>query len=272
MNPMKVPPAMTEAAAQVRDLLRDAMLMPRRWGAEGLGTARIEERFFEIQPARLRLSHGALCDRRHWYERHEPETSLPADGSTRIKFAFGDTLEALMLSSFGGHLEQLNGPWRLDPEWAQRALARTVCGEEVRGHPDGLLTWDGMPYAIIDSKNTAIWSWKRWEDGRRPDATWGYRHQAANYIAASGDPRIRGFLWLTGVLDNNNIKEYGVGWMTAEELAPYAADAERTYSIAITSTVPPLPVVPGRDAVPCRSKQSVYCRHYDHCIKDPRNV
>lgn len=270
MHTMNEMPEMRVAAAEIERLLRESMIEPRPWGAGGLGTERIQTRFFSSQGEGLRLSHGSICDRRLWYARHEPVAAVTADGATKMKFAFGDTFESLMLSALGGHLEHSKGPWRLDPVWAQKELAVVVEGEEILGHPDGMLTFNGAPYAIVDAKSTTIWSWKKWEELRKPDPVWGYRRQAGDYVYASGVPNLAGFMWLVGIMDNNNINDYRVGWMTKGELLADATAARDSFTTAIVNLTPPRPVCLGRDGVPCRGKTTVYCRFYDHCIKDRR--
>lgn len=269
-------PEMNAAAQELQVLLMDAMKSPTPWSLDTLGTERIYRRFFETQEHRLRLSFGSVCDRRLWYCEHEPAKGVAADGGARIKFAFGDLVEALVLSSLAGHMEKIKSHWQFDPEWTQPSLFLPIHDEAgtplkgITGSPDGLLTYKGAPYALIDSKGTTVWSWKKWDQYRVPDPMFGYRHQAANYTFAEDVPDIMGFIWLVSILDNNNIKDYGVGWMTKRELQPYADDAHNRFARAITLTSPPPPCVADRNEPPCRAKTTIYCPFHEHCVKDAR--
>jgi hypothetical protein len=268
-----------QAAAEIKSLMAEALLVPRPWSAMPLDSMMADagRAFFETQKKGLRLSYGADCDRQRWYEDHEPEKASLIDGQTRLKFSFGYCFERLLLSSLGGYLEMIQGPWMLDAEWAQKEITLDVGGRKIPGHPDGLLLYQGKPAFIMDPKMTTASMWKGWEEGRMPDAMWGYRHQAANYLRAAEAiirARLKGMLWLVGVVaayKPTQLESVEVGWMTEEELRPWGARADAGYRAGMGSRIP-LPVNQMRDATPCCGKggKPSYCGFHDHCRKDQR--
>ena len=225
--------------------------------------------FFEDTPPRLRLSFGARCARQRWYDHNEPENAVKRDGM-RMRHAMGQLFEDIMRIAM---IEKMPAPWTLDNSWEQKL----VRAWGVEGHTDTMLCYEGVPFAVADWKHTMSYVWKHWEDGRKPDPKWGYRHQADGYIQGARNLGIEleGAVWVVGLMDKPN-EMYG-GWMTTEELAPWGYEAETMFIQARDPNIIPPPCHPNRDASPCCAWQSKrdgrrtkYCSHLEWCEQDSR--
>jgi len=223
----------------------------------------IWHRFMSTQEPRLRLSFGALCARQRWFENNMPDAAEPV-GKERLMFSMGDLFETLSLPLLKAEIESLpNTNWRLDLNDGDH---KTVYLRGYAGHTDAQLYWRDNPYAIIDTKYTSKWVHKNWEDGRKPDPKWGYRHQAANYIGAYREEgeNFKGFIWLCGLREFN---DFGNGWMTAEELKPYEEEALAMFKQAESSKMP-APCAGFPNATPCAGKTKTYCKFYKACAQE----
>ena len=231
--------------------------------------------FYGDDSPRLRMSFGSVCPRRLWLLRNDPAPGTEVEWETRMKWALGHAFEQLLLLTLRTYLEKQGKdcPWRLDSRGVQKTLTMVVDGEVIEGHTDALVTWNGEPYAIADSKNTTAYSWKRWVDGRMPDEVWGYREQAANYTFSAEREflaTMAGFIWLVGISGFNGYEGLESGWMDRHELIPYGAQADDYFRMALNARKIPLPVHPNRDDVPCRSaKGKAYCDQIEKCMKHP---
>jgi hypothetical protein len=124
----------------------------------------------------LRFSNvGTNCDRKLWYHVNRTELSEPLHPNTRIKFLYGDILEALLL------------------ELAQCA-GHTVTGTQtelvvggIKGHRDAVI--DGM---VVDCKSASTYSFNKFKSHLRPeDDAFGYLWQLRSYLYASrSDPSV----------------------------------------------------------------------------------
>jgi hypothetical protein len=134
---------------------------------------RTEERKFEPT---LRMSNlGAQCLRKLWYQLNTPELSEKLDGKTRLKFLYGDIIEALVL-------------------FLAEAAGHEVVGTQdeleingVKGHRDAII--DGV---LVDVKSASSFGFKKFE-GHQLEGTdpFGYLDQINAYLFASkDDPRI----------------------------------------------------------------------------------
>lgn len=150
----------------------------------------------------LRLSNlGTECDRKLWYSINTPKDGEPLSPATRIKFLYGDILEALLLflAKEAGHLV----------EGEQDDLS--VNG--VAGHRDAVI--DGR---LVDVKSASTYSFKKFEgNGLRGDDPFGYLTQLGAYLAGSaGDNRVRdrdlaSFLVIDKTLGNITLDTYAFG-------------------------------------------------------------
>lgn len=117
----------------------------------------------------LRLSNlGTNCNRRLWLEIHRPETVEKLPPNVRLKFLYGDIIEALVLflAKLAGH---------------------EVTGEQdqlevngVKGHRDAVI--NGM---TVDVKSASSYSFKKFFNGLKPkDDSFGYLTQLGAYLEA----------------------------------------------------------------------------------------
>lgn len=219
--------------------------------------------FLLRQPERLRLSYGSNCVRRLWYAHHQPEQAEAKDGYARFKFLQASVTERLLLAQLR---EALDGfPISVGPPSNGQQLL-TLDG--VRGHPDQVLYCDGQPLALLEVKDTTEWSWKKWERGRLPDPIWGYRHQAANYLAAfrQAGTALAGVLWPCRVEERSSRGfRFECGWATAAELLPYETEARANFAAIPAMPAPPARPYPSPTTVPCGTDHKAYCPFRDHC-------
>lgn len=227
----------------------------------------------EEQPSRLRLSHGKDCARCQWFAHHHPEKEEPR-GVERVSHTMGHIWEAISLGALDYALKD-HPDFSFERDWMQKELE---CPDypDIRGHCDGAIYWRGEPWAIVDPKFTKFFAHKWWfprldkgEEpshlkGRIPPETWGYRHQAGNYLAASKLP-FKGFIWVVGFKDSEKLS---LGWADADEVLPYHSRAVRDYEAAMSPNIPP-PIHPGRDDAPCKDSRykKIYCGFYKHCLE-----
>ena len=150
----------------------------------------------------LRLSNlGTPCERKLWYTINTPDDGESLRPATRIKFLFGDILEALLL-------------------FLAKEAGHTVTGEQdevtvngVVGHRDAII--DGR---LVDVKSASTYSYRKFQDnGLRGDDPFGYLSQLGSYLAASsGDDRVRdrdvaSFLVIDKTLGNITLDTYAFG-------------------------------------------------------------
>lgn len=273
--PKKQAPTLATAIPEITRLWKDAIRkgnLQDDWDLAGLFRDAASS-YNEGTPSRLRLSHGKACARCHWYEHHHPELEKPR-GTERVSHLMGHIWEAIALGALDYALAE-HPTFSFERDWMQKELILPEY-PSIKGHCDGAIYWNGEPWAIVDPKYTKFfahhWWFPRLEKGeepshlkgRIPPETWGYRHQAGNYLAASGLP-FKGFIWAVGFKDSEKLS---LGWADAEELLPYNKRAIADYTAAMGNKIPP-PVHPLRDAAPCMDKRSkkVYCNFYTTCLE-----
>ena len=218
-------------------------------------------RLMEKKEHKLRLSYGSRCARRLWYTHHKPEAAS-AVGPERVTFSMGDLWEVIAFWAVYGGLKHMNSKLQLDPESNQREV--DLLG--IKGHIDGLLTYEGEPTFLLDFKQTSKWVHRKWIQGRVPDPIWGYPMQAANYIEAmrSEGCDLKGFIWAAHLKD---VGGYETGWATTEELAPYLKESATNLARALMDT-PPARAGAHPHGTPCRGKARIYCPFYETCSND----
>lgn len=120
----------------------------------------------------LRLSNlGTICKRKLWFDVNTPEIGDPLTPDARIKFLFGDILEAMLLflAKVAGH------------EVKDRQKEVTLYG--VKGHIDG--TVDAV---LVDVKSASSYSFNKFREGlSEATDSFGYRTQLDAYMHASGN-------------------------------------------------------------------------------------
>ena len=120
----------------------------------------------------LRMSNlGTKCDRKLWYSVNTPNDGETLPVEARIKFAYGDILEQLLLflAVEAGH----------SVEGTQTEL--NLAG--IKGHRDAII--DGV---LIDVKSASTYSFNKFKKHLKPeDDGFGYLTQLNSYYQASED-------------------------------------------------------------------------------------
>ena len=157
----------------------------------------------------LRMSNiGNPCVRRLWYYVNKKGALIPEDPSLKMKFLYGDILEAILinLAIAAGH--KVEG--RQDECFV----------EGIKGHRDCII--DGV---LIDVKSASSFSFQKFKKGTlRSDDPFGYIRQLGGYLkAAQDDPLVvekkkAGFL----VID----KTLGHITLDMHDLSPEVKDME----------------------------------------------
>lgn len=124
----------------------------------------------------LRFSNvGTDCDRKLYYSINQSTLGEPLPPSTRIKFLFGDILEALLL-------------------FLAKTSGHTVSGQQgtmefegLKGSRDAVI--DGT---LVDVKSASTFSFRKFEEGLNDtNDAFGYRDQLGLYLEASqNDPLV----------------------------------------------------------------------------------
>lgn len=123
---------------------------------------------------------GTPCLRKLWYNLNEPESALPLDGNTRIKFLYGDMLEGLVIS-----LAKVAGHDVTNEQ--ERVVIHRDDGWTISGRIDCDI--DGV---TVDVKSTTKFGVRKFEDGLKDDP-FGYASQLAGYGVAKNTENL-GFL------------------------------------------------------------------------------
>lgn len=130
---------------------------------------RMAERRDEHVPT-LRMSNLGKPDRQLWYDINGSGTVEDFPPNVRIKFLYGDILEALLLflAAEAGHKVQ------------QTQVEVVVDG--IVGHNDAVI--DGV---VVDVKSASTYAFKKFKDGTlREDDPFGYMEQLAGYSTGLG--------------------------------------------------------------------------------------
>lgn len=132
----------------------------------------LDSRLTQEQKERSYLSLSAVggnCQRKLWYRINQPNSTEGVTSSDKLKFLYGDLLEAFILE-------------------AAKAAGHTVVGQQdelkvgqVKGHRDAVI--DGM---LIDVKTASPFSFKKFKmGGLIEDDPFGYIAQLSSYLHAS---------------------------------------------------------------------------------------
>jgi len=189
--------------------------------ADGFGNVLsriIQQRLGEARTAgrTLRLSNlGTKCRRKLWYDINRPELGETLSPATRLKFLFGDIIEALVL-----FLARVSGHEVTD-EQKETVLHGVV------GHIDAKV--DGT---VVDVKSSSSMSFKKFESGLTPDTDdFGYLTQLSSYIQAE-DGKVGAFLAVDKQHGHITIDEHT---FTKEITPEYVEDIKATLAGGIPS-------------------------------------
>ena len=119
----------------------------------------------------LRMSQIGKPDRQLWYDMQQGVEPVEIDGQTRLKFLYGEILEALLvlLAEVAGH------------EVTEQQKEVDVLG--VKGHKDGRI--DGV---LMDIKSASPYAFKKFKEGTlHTDDPFGYIAQISGYAEADKD-------------------------------------------------------------------------------------
>jgi hypothetical protein len=120
----------------------------------------------------LRMSNiGQPCERKLWYELHNPELAEELRAETYLKFLYGDLTELmiLFLVELAGHKVE--------------GLQQEQDIEGIKGHWDCII--DGR---IFDIKSASSFSFKKFKGGKlKEDDPFGYIPQLQSYLQAGQD-------------------------------------------------------------------------------------
>lgn len=117
---------------------------------------------------------GTPCKRQLWYRVNIPHIAEPVTGSGRIKFAYGDILEAmvLQLAKDAGHT--------VEQEQGEISYGVGTTGWYINGRLDAII--DGV---VVDVKSVTKYSVQKFEKGLADDP-FGYYDQLNGYTSALG--------------------------------------------------------------------------------------
>lgn len=140
----------------------------------------------------LRMSNlGTPCQRKLWYSVNYPDGGEVLRPSTKLKFLYGDMLEALLLSLAHAAGHRVEG------------LQDTLHIDGIEGHRDAVI--DGI---TVDVKSASGYGFKKFAEGRlREDDAFGYISQLSSYVYAGRSSRVSSHPTLGGFLVIN--KENG---------------------------------------------------------------
>ena len=210
----------------------------------------------------LRLSSiGKPCVRQLWYGIHTPLYREPLRPFTRLKFLYGDLIEAMLLELVkkSGHLVE--------------GEQDTLLVNEVGGHRDGVI--DGM---LVDVKSASPYSFKKFQSGlQREDDAFGYLTQLGSYLLGSADdPCVTykneaAFLVMDKVSGHLCLDRHT---FTEEDFAQISSTIkERTKSLSASSPCPDRgfeSIPEGKSGNRKLGVNCSYCDFKDHCWPDLR--
>ena len=148
---------------------------PARVQAFGVDlAATVADRLAAYRTARsttLRASNIGKPDRQLWYDVNDPSGAEELTPSTKLKFLYGDILEALLLflAEEAGH------------EVTHKQ--HTIDIDGVEGHLDAVI--DGV---VVDVKSASTYAFQKFKSGSlRQDDPFGYMEQLAGYSTGLGN-------------------------------------------------------------------------------------
>lgn len=154
------------SSVQNRDILHN-------FGSEMSSILRkaLSEPSTEKRKPRLRMSQVGKPNRQLWYDMQEDVEAEIINGQTRIKFLYGDILEALLIA-----LTELAGHTVTEKQ-------EEVEVEGIKGHKDCRI--DGV---LVDIKSASPYAFKKFKEGTlHSDDPFGYIAQISGYAEAGND-------------------------------------------------------------------------------------
>jgi hypothetical protein len=154
------------SSVQNRDILHN-------FGSEMSSILRkaLSEPSTEKRKPRLRMSQVGKPNRQLWYDMQEDVEAEMINGQTRIKFLYGDILEALLIA-----LTELAGHTVTEKQ-------EEVEVEGIKGHKDCRI--DGV---LVDIKSASPYAFKKFKEGTlHSDDPFGYIAQISGYAEAGND-------------------------------------------------------------------------------------
>lgn len=204
----------------------------------------------------LRMSNlGTPCARKLWYTVNSPDQAEPLRPDTKLKFLYGDILEALLIS-------------------LTKSAGHDVTGEQdvlnikgVKGHRDCVI--DGI---TVDVKSASGYGFKKFAEGNlKSDDPFGYISQLSSYVYAghkatpeSVHPTIGAFL----VIDKQSGKLCLDMYDLAEEVAKKDAEVSGLVEMVSGETIPERSFEPTPDGKSGNTKLGTncsYCGFKDAC-------
>lgn len=123
----------------------------------------------QVREPTLRMSNiGQPCERKLYLELNDPEDAEPLTADTKLKFAYGDLIEELLLflAEVAGH--KVEG----------RQSEQSIAG--IKGHRDAVI--DGV---LTDVKSASSYSFNKFKNGElRENDAFGYITQIQSYLHA----------------------------------------------------------------------------------------
>lgn len=198
----------------------------------------------ERSPKTLHFSElGDPCPRKLNYRVNSPQLAESIDGNTRLKFFYGDVLEAVVLNlaEAAGHTVHSR---------QQRAMLELDDGWKVTGYIDAV-----VDNVLVDVKSTTKYGEEKFKNGLQDDP-FGYKMQLGGYAVALGHSTT-GFLTIQ--------KELGhLGWYPIEVDKKAVMDGAQAAVSYVQRSVEELPRL---DPVPQSktSKNTKLCTSCSYC-------
>lgn len=197
----------------------------------------------------LRMSQIGKPDRQLWYEYRGTTEPRPIDGQTKLKFMFGDILEALLVL-----LTELSGHKVTEAQ-------KEVEINGVKGHKDCKI--DGV---LTDIKSASPYAFKKFKEGTlHSDDPFGYIAQISGYAEADGDNKAAFF-----AVDKSSGELAVMDVQSVHMIS--ASDRINKVKSLLTSEVPPQRCYPdepdGKSGNRKLAIGCVFCPHSEECWKD----
>lgn len=208
------------------------------------------------RPGTLRMSNlGSPCERKLWYTVNQSDAAEPLRPATKLKFLYGDMLEALILGLVSASGHNLHG------------TQDTLYIGGIKGHRDGVI--DGI---TVDVKSASGYGFKKFkEGGLREDDPFGYLSQLSSYVYAGHrdtpelvHPTIGAFL----VVNKENGEICLDLHDLSEEVKGKEQEVERLKGMVSLTEPPPRSFEPVADGKSGNEKLGVncsYCAFKDTC-------
>lgn len=203
---------------------------------------------YDVREARLRASNiGHPCNRKLWYDLSLEHKPLPLEPHTRVKFAYGDLIEdmVIQLAKAAGHT--------VEHEQSEFEFMG------VKGHCDAVI--DGV---LVDVKSASPYAFdhKFRKEGLYHDDPFGYLTQLSFYAQALGMER-QGFLVVNKVSGQLHFMEI------PKEALPHVGNRIEELKTVMAMSTPPdrtfRSVPEGKSGNMKLDVNCSYCDYKHHC-------